>query len=306
MKRLPAPAIFLSRYCALLLCWALLACSGPGRPPADRPDPGSEGWKRLRGTTWLWTEAGCVDRPLDLASRGFGQQLRIRGVSGGLMLLSDSEFAAENCSRTVIRVARPGPDPGLWSYEEQARVSLPPAEACRGTVESSHQGVIRLAGETLEMLFYRSAWCGGFDARFVYRRAEPRPLSELQVIRHWAAHFNRRDAEAVAALFARSGSLVEPFTPTSDGNLQRHDGRTRVRNWYRDTFASIPWLALRLLSATDSAKPGHRVAEWQYMDSGLVRPFQGRNLFIIAGGEIFETEIQVTTEIVPAPATDPL
>jgi hypothetical protein len=255
---------------------------------------------------WEWTEAECVDRPLELAGRGFRQQLRIRGVPGGLMLVRDSELRTEACASTVLQIARPGPEPGLWSFEQQASVSLPPYGSCNPSAESARRGVIRLTGETLELLLYRSAWCGGFDARFAYRRAEPQPLSDLQVIRHYAAHFNRRDADAVASLFAATGSLVEPFTPTTDGNLKRHDGRPAIHQWYASAFASVSWLALRLSSTTGSHSPGHYVAEWQYMDSHLAEPFSGRNTFIVAGGEIFETEVQLTTQVVPAPAAEPL
>jgi hypothetical protein len=256
---------------------------------------------------WVWTEAACVDRPLDLAGRGFQQQLRIRAVPGGLMLLADSVLGTEACSRTVVRIARPDPEePGLWRFEEQASVPLPPSGNCGTTARSAQRGVIRPCGDRLELLLYRSAWCGGFDARFAYRRAAVLPLSERQVIRHYAAHFNRRDAEALAALFAADGSLVEPFTPTDQGTPRRHDGRTAVQQWYAGVFASVPWLALRLVSTAGSPGAGHHVAEWQYMDPQLAGPFSGRNTFIIAGGEIFETEVQLTSEIVPAPAAEPL
>ena len=282
----------------LLVCWSVLACSKPGRLPPSHGREKAKPWKTLRETTWEWTEAECVGGALDLASRGFAQQLRIQEAPGGLLLLEDMKFAGEDCARTVVRLARPGPEPGSWAFEEQARIALPLDRPCGNAAEPESRGVIRATGKLLEVVHYRSGWCGGFDARFAYSRAEASPLSALQLIRHWAAHFNRRDAEAIAALYAATGSLVEPFTPTPEGVPRRHDGKAAIRRWYADAFASVPWLALRLLSVSDRGKPGHHVADWQYMDPALARPFSGRNLFIIAGGEIFESEVQLTTEIV--------
>ncbi len=298
MKRSPAQALNI-RSVTLLVCGSVLACSGPeSRPVLPGQAETEPWWERLKESSWEWTEAQCVDGPLDLASRGFTQRLRIRGAPNRLLIIEDSELASEGCSRTVVRRARPGSEPGSWLLQEQARISLPPEANCGDAPERESRGVFRVTGKLLELLLYRSAWCGGFDARFAYRQTAPRPLSAAELVRHWAAHFNRRDAEATSLLFAATGSLVEPFTPTAEGIPKRHDGRAAIRRWYQEAFASVPWLALRLLSMTDGGRTGHHVVEWQYMDPLLAKPFGGRNLFIIAGGEIFETETQLTTEIV--------
>ena len=74
----------------------------------------------------------------------------------------------------------------------------------------------------------------------------------------YAAAFNRRDADAMAALFVDTGALVEPFTRTDDGNYKRHEGRAAVRAWYASAFASAPWLALRLLAIEPGDGPRAR------------------------------------------------
>jgi hypothetical protein len=149
----------------------------------------------------------------------------------------------------------------------------------------------------MELLLVRSQWCGGYDIRLRYRRVPAEPLSDRALIRHYFAHFNRRDAHAVSSLFAATGSLVEPFTATGEGAHRRHAGRKRIRDWYAAAFGGVAWSAIRLtgIAPAGAPDPGQYVATWEYMDSGLEAPIGGRNLFLVAAGEIYETELQLTT-----------
>lgn len=255
----------------------------------------------LHASRWLWVDAECSDGPLDLASRGFEQQLRVERVSAEqLLFLFDSALTAEGCTQTLIWSVTPPLDGQNWHFEEQARVWLPAENACQGSPEPARTGQLRQAGDLLEVTVYRSDWCRGFDARFVFRRTAPANLGDTEMIRHWAAHFNRRDAGAIAALFAERGSLAEPFSSTIAGVPRRHDGRAAVQNWYAQSFAGLRWLAIRPLSIETSGEPGHYLVDWQYMDDRLARPLDGRNLFLIADGEIYQTELQLLSEAVVA------
>ncbi|HEX4352166.1 MAG TPA: nuclear transport factor 2 family protein, partial [Polyangiales bacterium] len=137
------------------------------------------------------------------------------------------------------------------------------------------------------------------DARFVYRRVPSAQLTRDEIIRRYAAHWNRRDAHAVASLFSENGLLIEPFTRSSDGAPVRHEGRADIEGWFSRAFASTPWLALQLSQIETLNDRGEALAVWRYADARLSAPLAGRNLFLLAGGEIFTSEVQLLAE--PAP-----
>ncbi|MBN1654077.1 MAG: hypothetical protein JXA30_09895, partial [Deltaproteobacteria bacterium] len=252
----------------------------------------------IDGTRWSWVEAECIDRPLDLFDRGFEQELRVETRNQGLLLTFDNSFMSEGCEQTIIMAATPALEAGRWQIVEEARVALPLDEACFGRPEKVRPGIVRLSGELLELIIYASDWCRGFDVRFAYRSVPNAPLTDHQVMRHYAAHFIRRDPRSIARLFAQTGSLIELSAPPADAEPPRHEGRQAVEAFFQRIFASTRWLAFRLIALEKVKAPGNYMATWDYMDAGLEKPFSGRNLFILAEGEIYQTEVQITTEIV--------
>ncbi len=291
---------------------ALSACGGGEREPTTpdesgdlgeqpvagggRPTSGGGGGtavgREIAGTSWRWMEAHCTEGPLDLAARGFEQQLHVSADDDGLVLVYDHIFANERCIQTVVQRARPGAVRGEWEMTEEVRVAIPPTPQCEGRREPNRPGEVRRSGEFLEVLVQRSNWCNGLEVRMVYAPAEPAPLANDQVVRHYAAHFNRRDAEAIAALFASEGSLVDPFERTSTGGSTRLDGRDAVREWHARAFDAAPWVALRLNNVRRGSEDGQMIATWSYMDPNLEQPFDGESSFTLAAGEIFEAEIR--------------
>jgi hypothetical protein len=245
----------------------------------------------LDGTQWRWMESHCTEGPLDLAARGFEQEVRVKADAQGLVLAYDHGFARERCVQTIVQRATPGSTPDSpWAMVEEAHISVPPD--CGISREQDRPGDVRMRGDFMEVYVQRSVWCNGLEVRHVYAPAQPDELTPEQIVRLYAAHFNRRDADAVAALFAETGSLVEPFT-VSDTGTTRHEGRAAVEEWYREAF-SVPWLAMQLTAVEGGSQNGHLVARWQYMDARIQQPFAGQNRFTIAAGEIFETQVQLT------------
>jgi hypothetical protein len=248
----------------------------------------------LDRSCWSWYEAECIDRPLDLFERGFEQQLRVRVQNEGLLLVFDNGFMSEGCEQTVVMSAKPSLENDQWQIVEEARVALPADEACFGRPEQVRPGFVRASGDVFELIIYRSDWCKGFDVRFAYRSIPNSPLTDRRVIRHYAAHFNRRDPTSLAELFADTGALIDPRALAADGTFKRHEGRKEIERFFRRAFESTRWHALRIKAIEQSNEPGCYYARWDYMDSRLDRPFTGRNLFIVAEGEIYQTEFQIT------------
>jgi hypothetical protein len=247
------------------------------------------------GTRWNWIEAHCTEGPLDLAERGFAQELRVESDNQGLLLTYDQTFANESCTHTVVQRARPNADGRTFTMVEEVRIAQPPTDECAGSMEQERVGEVRRNGDLLEVLVQRSfVWCNGFEVRMVYAPMAPAMLEGDQIVRRYAAHFNRRDAARVAALFADSGSLVEPFHVTRTGGASRHDGRSAIRAYYEETFRGVEWLALKLENIEPAGQQGHLVADWKYIDPRVSEPFGGRNHFTIAAGEIFESRIELT------------
>ncbi len=249
---------------------------------------------RVSGSEWTWVEASCTEGPLDLASRGFRSRLRVKADDRGLLLAYDHQLG-DACAQTVMQRAMPGRGrDAAWAISEVARIAEPATPACSGRPEEDRPGDVRMRGEFLEVSVQRSQWCNGLEVKMIWAPAAPLPLTDAEVVRHYLAHFERRDAVAVAGLFAESGSLVEPFDLTPEGGPTRLEGRDAVEGWYAEAFGNTPWLALSVESLEPGAVEGQRIAEFQYMDPRLEQPFRARNTFTLAGGEIFEAQFTIT------------
>jgi hypothetical protein len=248
----------------------------------------------IGGTQWRWVEAHCTEGPLDLSGRGFSSELRITSDATGLLLTHDHVFERESCTQTVITRASPTRDRRVFTMKEEVRIAQPATDECAGRMEQERPGEVRRSGELLEVLTQRSfVWCNGFEVRMVYAAVPSAALTNEQIVRRWAAHFNRRDATAVSALFAESGSLVEPFHVTRTGGASRHDGRAAIRAYYDETFRGVEWLALRVEETRERGN-GQMTVDWRYIDPRVEEPFGGRNHFTIAAGEIYEARIELT------------
>ena len=283
--------------CALCACGA-----SAGQQPLSPLS--AEALRGIDGSRFTWVESECNDSPLDLARLGFEREVELSVRDGALQLTFDTEVIADGCSATSVVQVVPASDPALWRFEPQAIVALPEGTQCGARERKAQNGSLRLDGDELEIVYHASEWCRGFDARFVFRRSERRRLAPRELIGRYVAHWNRRDARALSELFVDSGTLIEPFTRTDDGNYARHEGREALRDWYGSAFASVPWSAMRLLSVQPGATEGHFTAEWEYMDPLLSAPLRGRNLFVLAGGEIYEAELQLVTDPEPAGGVD--
>lgn len=255
----------------------------------------------LAGTTWRWVESHCTEGPLELAARGFEQRMSLGVDAAGFLITYDHRFAGEGCTQTIVQRATPGATPeDSWAMSTEAHLSLPPD--CGLRPEPDRPGDVRRRGDFLEIYVQRSNWCNGLEVRHVYARDHSGASSDEIIVRHFLAHFSRRDAGGLASLFAETGSLVEPFTESATGTT-RHEGRAAVHAWYAEAL-SVPWVALRLTSL--EVQEGGRVAAgWEYMDPRIAAPVAGRNAFTIAAGEIFEASIELTGQPVPAPTPTP-
>jgi ketosteroid isomerase-like protein len=269
----------------------LLVSGGGMGPTLEGTEPASPD---LAGSQWRWVEAHCTEGPLDLSERGFTQEARVSLDAAGLLIVYDQAFSTEACTQTIAQRAVPGESPDdEWQMSEEAHVALPPG--CGIAPEKDRPGNVRLRDGQLEVYVQRSNWCNGLEVRMIYERMNETPLEPDQLVRHYAAHFNRQDVDRLGELFARTGSLVEPFTESATG-VTRHDGSSAVRAWFSQAFANVSWLALRLTSMKGGEDENQRIAEWEYMDPRVAEPFSGRNYFTTGGGEIFETRIELDEE----------
>jgi hypothetical protein len=276
-----------------------LACGG-GAPAAVSPVPTR--WDAFDHAHFRWISAQCVDGALDLAGQGFERTLTSELDGKALRLTYESRLAQPQCVSTEVWSARPEAA-GQWQFEPGADVRLPADAPCgAASSQSVGHGMIQLSGDTLEELRFNSPWCRGFDVRFVYRRIPAPPVAHAEIVRRYVAHWNRRDPKALAALFAQSGALIEPFTRSSDGLPVRHEGRAAIEAWLASAFHSVPWQALQLRDVETLDERGQVLATWSYFDAKLAEPLAGRNLFVLAGEEIFATELQLVSEPVPASA----
>jgi hypothetical protein len=190
---------------------------------------------------------------------------------------------------------------GQWLFTADADVHLPADAPCGAAIPlESGRGLVVLHDDTLEELRFGSPWCRGFDVRFIYQRVPALSLPPRALVRRYVAHWNRRDVAALADLFTSNGTLVEPFSLSADGLPLRHEGRVAIRAWLTLAFESVPWLALQLRDVETLDEHGQVLALWRYFDPKLAEPLEGRNLFVLAGGEIFASELQLLSEPVPA------
>lgn len=266
-----------------------LGCAGSA-PPTGTVVEGTAG---LNATRWLWVEARCVDGHLPMAEIGFERELRVDVRDGAMSWTYDDALPARGCVRTSVWTASEMADAEGLRIDPEAVVTLPADATCGAVADAPLHARVRRAGTSLEVVEEGSPWCRGLDARFTYRRAPAAQLDAGAIARRWVAHFNRRDPDAIVRLFSEGGSLVEPFSATEDGGHLRHEGHPAVRAWLASAFATTPWLAMRLTSIEPLDAGGGLAARWEYMDAHLEEPLHGRNLFAIAGGEIFEAEIQL-------------
>jgi hypothetical protein len=271
-----------------------MACAGVHRG-AQGPELAPGGLAVLDRARFMWVSAQCVDGVLDLAKTGFERTLRTEVHGSSLRFTYDTRVVQPDCVSTEVWTLEPEVA-GQWQFSPGAQVSLPAGAPCGAAADSVGHGVIRVSGEILEELRFASPWCRGFDVRFVYRRVPNAVLTPDEIIRRYVAHWNRRDAQAVAGLFAEHGLLIEPFTRSVDGAPVRHEGRAALEGWLSAAFATTPWLAMQLRSIEPLAEAGQTLAVWHYRDPRLAEPLVGRNLFLLAGGEIFTTELQLLSE----------
>lgn len=246
----------------------------------------------IGGSRWQWVEATCTEGAPE--AEGFSQQVQVQSDNEGLLFVYDQTFEGTDCRETVVQRARPGSDvDAAWNMQEQSRIRL---GECSTTPENDRPGDVRMRGQFLEVYVQRSVWCGGLEVRHVYAPTQATEPTGADLAMHYAAHFNRQDARNVTILFSDAGSLVEPFNLTATGGPTRHDGRDDIYRWYQEAFSNTPWLAMRVtnIEDTDTGVNLH----WQYMDPRLDVPFAGVNRFTIAGGEIFESSIEITAQAV--------
>ncbi|MCA9583491.1 MAG: hypothetical protein KC416_16945, partial [Myxococcales bacterium] len=271
------------------------AFSREGTRPADASLDGSE---------WVWTDAHCTEGPLDLSIRGFEQQLRVKKDGDDLLLLADQVFTKEGCRQLVVHRATREEENEDWSMVEETRLSFPPTEECRGQREKPLPGEVRLRGDRLEVLVQRSkVWCDGLEVQMGYKRAESGVASPEEIVRRYALHMNRMDADSLAALYAAEGSVLDPYTRTDTDAAARFDGRPAVLDWYRRAFSGAEWVTFQVneILKDDS---GEVKATWSYMDSRLPSPLHGETRFKVAAGEIFESETRVLDGYGASPASE--
>ena len=292
----------------LPLCVLFLAC-GPGDDQRTLPDEtgdldvGGAQLGHLQGTRpatpaldgshWRFVEASCTEGDPRYIGEGFQRTLDVHSDNQGLLLIADHSLG-EDCQETVVQRARPGAESDqAWSMREDARVHL---GECPTDPEPDRPGDVRLRGEFLEVYVQRSNWCNGLEVKMVYAPADRESYSGEELIRRYAAHFNRRDAQMITELFAANGSLLDPFSRTPTDQPLRVDGQAAIYEWFREAFANTNWLALRVTGIEEGPAQGAFTMTWEYMDPRLEVPFGGRNLFTIAAGEIFETSIEITQQ----------
>lgn len=246
---------------------------------------------------YLWVGTHCVDGDVSIAATGFWQTLTVTPRGPGFDLEIDTELPDRGCTDLTIWHAVPAPDgppDAPLLVTPGASVTLPADARCGPSQQTATPASLRRAGDALTLTLRRAAWCRGLQAELAYRRSTaPSPVDPRLTIRRYLARFGSGDVEAAAALFSERGALLEPFSRTEDGLPTRHQGRAAVRRWLQHALSDRPWVALRALGIEPLSEPGQYAARFEYMDPQLASPLLARNLFVIADGQIFETELQL-------------
>lgn len=290
------------------LALSLAFACGPGEEQRTLPDESDDlsvGGSRahlegtrpagpdLGGSHWRYVESSCTEGSPQFIGEGFQRTADVYADSEGLLLVYDHTLG-ESCRETVVQRAKPGAETDqAWAMSEEARVHQ---GDCPTDPEPDRPGDVRRRGDFLEVYVQRSNWCNGLEVKMVYAPAQREAFEGEELIRRYAAHFNRQDAGRITQLFAANGSLVDPFTRTPTDQPMRFDGQRAIYEWFEEAFGNTPWLAMRVTGIEAGPAPGAYTMTWEYMDPRLDVPFGGRNLFTIAGGEIFETTIEITQQ----------
>jgi hypothetical protein len=294
---------------------ALSGCA-TGSSVAPRPVTSSA----AQAERYTWVDAHCSDGEIDLASIGFERTVDVerRGVDEqhALLLTLNTALATEGCRSTSVWTARRQDELYVYAMEPEAWVELPGTPHAAGFAAASGTtcgveerepvlGELHFAGDTLEIVTQRSPWCRGYDAHFIYRAMPALELEGDELVARYVAHFSRGDAAALAALFESHGALIESFTASRDGQPTRHAGRAAIRAYFERVFTSTRWHAARLIALSPGDDANVIIADLEYMDSELQEPLRVRSSFVLAGGEIFESDTQLVTDPKPAPSAQP-
>jgi uncharacterized protein (TIGR02246 family) len=297
------PRSFAADGCVLVWALCLFACGAS----SGAAEQGTSPLQLPERSSYRWVSAQCVDGSLDLARQGFERTLLLEQAGNGLRFTYETRVAQPACESTEVWSVQPEKSGGLYLFVSDSDVRLPPDAACGAAVPvESGRGLVVVYGDTLEELRFNSPWCRGFDVRFIYHRIPAPALTQHELVRRYVASWNRRDARAIAELFATNGTLIEPFSLSAEGLPVRHEGRAAIEAWLKQAFTSVPWLAIQLREIETLDERGQVVALWRYFDPKLAEPLMGRNLFVLAGDEVFTTELQLLSEPVPAGEGVPL
>lgn len=286
---------------------ALAGCGG------HAPEPGDA--RRARAARdvehYVWVDARCSDGTIDLAATGFERTVELQRREDGYLMTFDTELATQGCRALSVWTAHAERElyayrfvPEAWVHEPRAG-GAPSERGCGPEEREPVLGEIHRAGDTLELVLQRSPWCRGFDAHFVLKGAPPPVLRPQDVVARYVAHFARGDAGALAALFERTGALIEGFSESADGRPTRHEGRAAITAYFERAFAGASWHAARLVSLQRGDRPSEISADVEYIDSELKEPLRVRASFVLAAGEIFESDLQLVTDPQPAEAASP-
>jgi ketosteroid isomerase-like protein len=252
---------------------------------------------------YTWVDAHCSDGTIDLAGVGFERTVDVERRMDSVLLTFDTALATEGCRSLSVWTARREPKQlYLYSLVPEAWVELPVGNVCGEHERATTLGELHFAGDTLEIITQRSPWCRGYDAHFIYRATPHTPLDGRELVARYVAHFSRGDAGALAAMFESRGALIESFSATPDGQPTRHEGRAAIRAYFERVFASARWHAARLIALSPGEGDNVIIADLEYMDSELSEPLRVRSSFVLAAGEIFESDTQLVTDPKPAPA----
>lgn len=267
------------------------------------------------GARYLWVSTACADGPLDLAPVGFAEELIVRQNGDLSWLDRTTTVVRDGCTQTALWVLTPGrqvggpesvsrdeeEDTGVsrgMSYVAASEIALPVGRPCPVSEEKGTPAHLAVDGETAVLEVRRSAYCRGFDAEFTYRRIAPREPAQRDVILRFFAWQNIRNARESAAMFAKTGELIEPFSRTHDGRPMHHVGLESIRAYFERAFSSAQWSAYRVLKLRRQGG-NEWVVQWEYMDAELKTPLKGRSLFVVGGRKLFAMQVQALS--IPKP-----